>query len=132
VFLRRFVYRHGLLILSCEEAIHLACGMSCFYSGARSCLKYCKEGHMRSSSSKAGTSPYDLCCVDRKLNPIKPTKYSLSCMLKLINLRNHRTFPSMLKIAFQFGQRFYTSNKSIPKICLCNLELTSIINIRRT
>jgi hypothetical protein len=35
-----------------------------FYSDARSCLKQCTERHLRSSSTSiAGTSPYDLCCV---------------------------------------------------------------------
>ena len=53
--------RQGLCILSCEEAIKLAYWTSVVLLGARSCLKQCKEGHLRYSfTSKAAKSPYNI------------------------------------------------------------------------
>jgi hypothetical protein len=60
-----FESRQGLRILSCEEAIQLAYGTSVVLLGCPFVLEKCTEGHLRSSStSKAGTSPNDLYCVD--------------------------------------------------------------------
>jgi hypothetical protein len=50
-----------------------------FYSDAHSFLRYCKERHLRSSSTgKAGKAPYDLYYVGATLKPTKKIKKFVS------------------------------------------------------
>jgi hypothetical protein len=61
----RFESRLGLWILSCEEAIQLAYGTSVVLLRYLFVPEIMHGRHLRSSStSKAGTSLYDLYCVD--------------------------------------------------------------------
>jgi hypothetical protein len=60
-----FESRQGLWILLCEEAIKLAYGTSVVLLRCQFVPEICTEGHLRSfSTSKAGTSRYDLYSVD--------------------------------------------------------------------
>jgi hypothetical protein len=60
-----FDSRQGLWILSCEEAIQLAYRTSAVLLRCPFVPEIMHEGHLRSSStSKAGTSRYDLYSVD--------------------------------------------------------------------